>query len=508
MSAEARSNTFGARVVPVAAALYTCFLAIATWKHTFWRDETEAWLIARDSHSLTALLHNVRYEGHPPLWNLVLYCVTVFTANPDWMKLPNFLFSIAAACMILSARQVPAWVRAGFVFSYFMLFEFAVVDRNYMIGIMFLVAAVTLLKDDKSGLKIPFALSLAALSSLPALMISFCLYPFHLLPVIAAAKPRTLGEAWRALGLRRILALGFFLACSLCALAVIHPPADSGLLLETGVKGDLLHRFKIGSMAVAYLPIPSSVAGFWDTSILIQAGHHLSTLLGIALAISLPFLFRKKFVRYFFVLSSALFLIEMAISGRYFMRHVGWLFILFILAIILDYTGALPPITTDRLSKPSWRTALLAAILIAQAGTGLFAIAVGMRYPFSASRQVADFLREQHLDRAPMVSEPDFVAQSVLAYLQRPSAYYLERHGLGSIIVWNRDEYLLRHVPSRQELLSASQNGISPILITEDPLTAQQIGELQVGLLRAFAGPNACSDSYYIYRSTPSSTVP
>jgi hypothetical protein len=508
MSAGTRSNPFGARVFPIAASLYTCLVAVATWKHTFWRDETEAWLIARDSHSLTALLHNVRYEGHPPLWNLVLYCITCFTANPDWMKLPNFLFSVAAACMILSARQVPAWVRVGFVFSYFMLFEFAVIDRNYMIGLMFLVAAVTLLKNDKSGLKIPFALSLAALSSLPALMISFCLYPFHLLPVLAAAKPRTPGDWWRALGLRRILALGFFLACSLCALAVIHPPADSGLLLETGVKDSLLHRFKIGSMAVAYLPIPSNVAGFWDTSILIQSGHHVSTILGIALAISLPFFFRRKFVRYFFVISSGLFLIEMAISGRYFMRHVGWLFILFILAIILDYADEPPPITADRLRKSPWRSALLAAILIAQAGTGLFAIAVGMRYPFSASRQVAAFLREQHLDHAPMVSEPDFVAQSVLAYLQRPSAYYLERHGLGSIIIWNRDEYLLRHVPSRQELLSASQNGNSPVLITEDPLTAQQIAELQVNLLAAFTGTNASSDRYYIYRSTSSLTVP
>lgn len=509
MSAEARSKDLGARVFPVAASLYTCLLAMATWKHTFWRDETEAWLIARDSHSLTALLHNLRYEGHPPLWNLVLYGVTCFTANPDWMKLPNFLFSVAAACMILSARQVPAWVRVGFVFSYFMLFEFAVIDRNYMIGLMFLVAAVTLLKNDKSGLKIPLALSLAALSSLPALMISFCLYPFHLLPVIAAAKPRTPREWWRALGSRRILALAFFLACSLFALAVIHPPADSGLLLETGVNGSsLLHRFKIGSMAVAYLPLPSQVAGFWDTSILIQSGHHLSTLLGIALIISLLFFFRKKLVRYFFVLSSGLFVIEMAISGRYFMRHVGWLFIVFLLALLLDYADQPPPIPADPLRKPSWRSALLAAMLIAQAGTALFAVAVSMRYPFSASRQVADFLREQHLDHAPLISEPDFVAQSVLAYLQRPSAYYLERHGLGSIIIWNREEYLQRHVPSRQELVSASQNGQSPVLITEDPLTAQQIAELQVNLLAAFTGPNVASDRYYIYRSTSSLAVP
>lgn len=505
---EARSNHFHARVSAAFASLYIGLLAIATWKHTFWRDETEAWLIARDSRSFTALLHNVRYEGHPPLWNLVLYCVSRFTANPEWMKLPNFLFSVATACMILSARQLPTWVRAGFVFSYFMLFEFAVIDRNYMIGLVFLVAAVTVLSNDVSGLKIPAALSLAALSSLPALMISFCLYPFHLVPVIAAAKPKNVGEWWHTLGFHRILALGLFLMSTLYALAVIHPPADSGLLLETGVKGSMLHRFKIGSVAVAYLPIPSKVAEFWDTSAFIQTGHHTSTMVGIVMAVPLLFFFRSRFVRYFFVIASCLILIETAISGRYFMRHVGWLFIVFMLAVILDYSTAFRSGPADWLRKSSWRSTFVAMILSVQVGTALFAIAIGIRDPFSASKQVAAFLREQHLERAPMISEPDFVAQSVLAYLQRPSAYYPERHGLGSIIVWNRQEYLERHIPDRQELLFASQNGLSPILVTESPLTDQQIANLRVNLVAAFTGPNISADRYYIYRSPSPSIVP
>jgi hypothetical protein len=504
MLAKTRSNAFSVRVFPIAAALYTCLLAIATWKHTFWRDETQAWLIARDSHSLTALLHNVRYEGHPPLWHFVLYCITFFTANPEWMKLPNFLFSLAAAFIILSAKQVPAWARVGFVFSYFMLFEYAVIDRNYMIGILFLLAAVVCFQQDRSGLKVPLALSLAAFTSLPALILSFCLYPFHLLPVIAPAKPRSPGEWWRALGLRRILALVFFLAIVLWALAIIRPPADSGVFLDTGAKGHFLHRFKISSMAVAYLPIPSAITKFWDTSILIQSGHHLGTLIGIALSISLLFLLRSKLVRYFFAISSVLFLVEMAISGRYFMRLVGWLFIVFMIAVILDYADASPQIAAERAMKSTWRSVLLATILSVQVATALFAIAVSLRHPFSASRQVANFLRDQRLDQAPLVFAPDYVGQSVLAYLERPSAFYLERHGQGSFIIWDRDEYLLRHIPTPQELFAASHNGNSPVLITKYPLTAPQIADLRVKLLASFT---STSDRYYIYRSTSSQPV-
>jgi hypothetical protein len=47
--------------------VYSILLLVATWTHTFWRDESEPWLIASASPNLIALLHNARYEGHPPL---------------------------------------------------------------------------------------------------------------------------------------------------------------------------------------------------------------------------------------------------------------------------------------------------------------------------------------------------------------------------------------------------------------------------------------------------------
>jgi hypothetical protein len=103
-----------------------------------------------------------------------------------------------------------------------------------------------------------------------------------------------------------------------------------------------------------------------------------------------------------------------------------------------------------------------------------------------------------------LVFAHDYVCQSVLAYLERHSAFYLERHGQGYFIIWDRDEYLLRHIPTPQELFAASHNGNSPVLITKYPLTAPQIADLRVKLLASFTGT---SDRYYIYRSTSSQPV-
>lgn len=155
MSSQNFSPKGNRQILFAAGAIYSILLAIASWKHTLWRDEAQAWLISRDSHSLASVVHNVRYEGTPPLWHFVLYFISRFTLNPEWMKLPNLLFSIATAALILSASRVSVWARIGFVFSSFMLFEYAVINRDYMIGIMLLVATLTLFKKDESKVNFP-----------------------------------------------------------------------------------------------------------------------------------------------------------------------------------------------------------------------------------------------------------------------------------------------------------------------------------------------------------------
>ena len=42
-------------------------------QHAMWRYEMQAWLLARDSQTLGDLFFNLRYEGHPALWHLLLW---------------------------------------------------------------------------------------------------------------------------------------------------------------------------------------------------------------------------------------------------------------------------------------------------------------------------------------------------------------------------------------------------------------------------------------------------
>ena len=499
MSSQNFSPKGNRQILFAAGAIYSILLAIASWKHTLWRDEAQAWLISRDSHSLASVVHNVRYEGTPPLWHFVLYFISRFTLNPEWMKLPNLLFSIATAALILSASRVSVWARIGFVFSSFMLFEYAVINRDYMIGIMLLVATLTLFKKDESKVKISIALSLAALTSLPALVVSVCLYPIHLLSGIAPSDIRRPGRWLSALGATRIFALTLFAVCVLGSLAIIHPPDGASALLGNGQWIRILRVFKFSSVTEAYLPIPDSLY-FWNSSLFVHLGRAGSTIIGIALAGCLCFWCRRKEARYFFIIASSLLMGEMAVAKMFAMRHIGWLFIVFLLAVILEGEDTFRASPPDESRKSLWRPALLSGILCVQVATGLFAIAVSMRYPFSPSEQVVFFLRQQHLDQAPLVFLPDYAGGAVLAYLQHPYAYSIERHTGASFVLWDQMESHAHDVPSKQELSAAAENGIHPVLITEGPLSHEQTSALGIRFIESFNGGLNASDHYFVYK--------
>ena len=74
--------------------------------HEPWRDEWQAWLLARDSPSLKALLYNMRYEGHPPTWHVVLFALSRVTRSVVALQALQLVLATAAVC---HADNWPQW---------------------------------------------------------------------------------------------------------------------------------------------------------------------------------------------------------------------------------------------------------------------------------------------------------------------------------------------------------------------------------------------------------------
>ena len=67
-------------------ALFLTLAGIAAFHHEFWRDEMQAWLIGRDLPTPGAVIAQARYEGAPPLWNLILWALARLSPQPALMQ--------------------------------------------------------------------------------------------------------------------------------------------------------------------------------------------------------------------------------------------------------------------------------------------------------------------------------------------------------------------------------------------------------------------------------------
>ena len=122
----------------LALAVFAAVLALLLAHHEMWRDELQAWLLARDSGSLAMLWQNSRYEGHPLLWHLMLFPVAHLAARPEAMQVLHWMIAVGVAALVLLRSPFPAWARVMVVFSYFPLYEYGTISRNYALGMLLL----------------------------------------------------------------------------------------------------------------------------------------------------------------------------------------------------------------------------------------------------------------------------------------------------------------------------------------------------------------------------------
>lgn len=97
-------------------------------------DEAEAWQIARSVTLKTLLLETTHYEGHPPLWHLILMPLAKAGAPYELsLTLVSLAFMGAAVFLILWYAPFPRLVRLLLPFTYFYFYQYGVISRVYCV---------------------------------------------------------------------------------------------------------------------------------------------------------------------------------------------------------------------------------------------------------------------------------------------------------------------------------------------------------------------------------------
>lgn len=111
--------------------------------HDYWRDETQAWLIAKDTIPNASSLFTVTsYEGHPLLWFLVLMPFAKLGA-PLWsMKVISYVMMTTSVILLLFKTSFPLYLKVLAAFSPMFVYSWTVPARSYALSALLMVMLI------------------------------------------------------------------------------------------------------------------------------------------------------------------------------------------------------------------------------------------------------------------------------------------------------------------------------------------------------------------------------
>lgn len=139
--------------------LYIILLSVFMYFHEPWYDEAQAWLIARDASWSDILFLIPHYEGHPPLWYVILAIFAKTGADFDLtIKILTLTINALAMFFLLFRAPFPRFIRLSLPFTYFLFYQHGVICRPYSLLLLGFLLAAHLWHDKNQK---PFRFSLA-----------------------------------------------------------------------------------------------------------------------------------------------------------------------------------------------------------------------------------------------------------------------------------------------------------------------------------------------------------
>jgi len=484
--------------------IFFVFSLYFSLNHEMWRDEMQAWLIARDSHSVFDLIENAKYEGHPILWYLLLMISNRVFSSPISMQILHLILATATVFIFLKYSPFSSAQKVLFIFGYYPFYEYSVISRNYGIGLFLIFVYCALLKNRlKYIAPIGLTLFFLAQTNIFGLIISLAALTSLAIELAMDFKSnRDYFKNWKI-----YFGFGIAIAGILASMWEMFPPPDSGFAKEWFFILDKTQfQSALSAFSNAFFPLPTLEQHYWNTtnwSITFSAYVFAPLAIGVCLSFARS-IKNNIPVLCFFVLSLMGIAIFFYVKYLGYWRHQGYLYIAFIAAIWLarDGISAGPTIALQGV-KGTTKTfnSILNFILVVHVVGALFAFIGESRYPFSSGRATAEYLKANYLLAKPIVAFPDDVAPSVLGYLGEKNAFYPQAESDGSFIKWDRARLRVMEAPAA---INAAKNQSiqlkqEVIFLTNAPLADGLAKKEGLVFLKGFEGAINRDENYYLY---------
>ncbi len=387
-------------------ALYSALLLYMSVNHEPWRDEAQSWLIARDL-GFIELLKCLPNEGHPPLFYLVLMPFAKLGLPYTKIYIVSDLLAMGLAWLVLFKSRFPLYLKIPMLFSYFFLFEYAVIARNYGI-VMLMLMAVAAIYDKRHELPLLYG------------FIIFLLFQTHVLAFCTGAG---LGLIYLVEVVREkrwsVKSLGAMALMGAGGLAMV------ALLLSAGMKSSYtkLATDKMGAVTDA----------MGNALLLDKSSGMVALFLYLLLVVAL---FRKPLVLLFLTVAVAGYCYLVAFKFQGAIRHHGFL-LTFILAAYAYATHYQP---LKQFEKFAWvekgGLIMLSVLLGIQMLKGSDMTFRDLEDNFTDSKNAAEFINNNGLANYEIVGHRSYAASSIVPYLPgKKTIFYADQNRSTTFII-------------------------------------------------------------------------
>ncbi len=497
------------RTVFILLAVYFVLCALGLYRHELFLDEAHHFLIGRDSATLSEVYYNARYDGHPRLWHAILFLITHYiTPNPIGMQVFQLLVATGAAWVFLRYAPFSLPVKAAILFGYYFIFEYSLLSRNYVLGILFLFVCCHLLDDARRNLLwIGLLLLLMCNTHVFYTFASACI--FLILFVDYARKRQLLTRPF-------IFFTGLFLLGCACALVQARVPTVDNVNLTPVHPDEWLSpkNFSFAGFGLirGWLPVPQVSGGrFWNSYWLNEdhIGRWVRNFLFCFFLAFPSLLLRKSWRGLLFYYSGVfLLLVFFVVTQMSASRYFGMVFIFFIVAAWLSAEGSADVFSFASIPG-SWETKIffrlcLFGILGVQAAIGAFAWEQDFTRPFSQSRNAARYVEGFH---QKIVVDGYNAGPMLCAYLGG-KVLYLATGKEGSFCVWKKSYFPVPRPDIGKEIAGCDslQSADRFILVSNRMLDVDSASSghtaFRLTALRFF-DHSITGENYYIYQASP-----
>jgi hypothetical protein len=449
--------------------------------HEFWKDEWQAWFVATDTPTLQSLWKLLPVEGHPALWFLILrfshalVSVVAPALPPEYLiQTVHLALTIVASWIFFTKFRFHYLLKIALALSYFFFFEYGVINRGYILVILFLFWTVPYL--DKPRLHIP------ALSLLLFLLTQTEIYGVFAAASVALVIIWKIYQEEHTLFSRHQLAIAAALASGLLIFvwsvfpdAEMHQPGNG--TGGSGIAGAFVSLYA-NTLAIGIDPPTAGTLPVF------------SVLLSLLMICAIVIVLRKNriWMISFFLFSFA-FLIFSAFIYHGGPRQWGLHFIF--LVVVMNFAG----IDSKDLIQRSAIILLLALIVPAQLIHSLKIIGKEKKYLFSNSIEAGRYIRRNIPPDVPVLGINKAYCTPVIGYSGH-KFYSLPEKELFSYSIFREKLYL----PSLQDIRNfyVSRGGGEMYVVSYKPLPYDMLKDLELQM--EFNKPNIREENYYLYK--------